>query len=190
MSRVDCSFQVSAGQLGAGQCRLAEGFSAGTVLLGDTRYTPSDGFETFPQPELTERMDRVGQELDSFRRSVMLGRQLGLTKLYNLVHDPAVTDQEIQRLREIHTEIDQATAQAYGWPDLDLGHGFHDTRQGRRFTIAPDVQVEVLDRLLQLNHERYAEELRQGLHTKKKPKRPAQVAHRRATPSRPEGSLF
>lgn len=108
------------------------------------------------------------EELHSVRRSVMLGRQLGLTKLYSLVHDPTVTDEEIRRLREIHTEIDYATAQAYGWDDLDLGHGFHDTRQGRRFTIAPEVQVEVLDRLLKLNHERYAEEVRQGLHAKKK----------------------
>jgi hypothetical protein len=152
------------------------------------RYTPSDGFETFPQPELTARMDRVGEELHSFRRSVMLGRGLGLTKLYNLVHDPAVTDEEIQRLREIHTEIDYATAQAYGWENLDLGHGFHHTRQGRRFTIAPEVQVEVLDRLLQLNHERYAEEVRQGQHAKKKAKRPG-TTHRRPARSN-EGSLF
>ncbi|MGH3875312.1 MAG: hypothetical protein ACRDSR_28095 [Pseudonocardiaceae bacterium] len=65
---------------------------------------------------------------------------------------------------------------AIGWHDL--GHGFHDTRQGRRFTIAPDVQAEVLDRLLQLNHERYAEELRQGLHAKKKPKRTSKTAQR------------
>lgn len=155
------------------------------------RHTPSDGLETFPQPELTRRMDRAGEELHSFRRSVMLGRRLGLTKLYNLVHDPAVADEEIQRLREIHTEIDQATAQAYGWHDLELGHGFHATRQGRRFTIAPDVQIEVLDRLLQLNHERYAEEVRQGMHAKKKPKpkRRGNVVHR--SPVQPEeGSLF
>ncbi|MGH3784904.1 MAG: Eco57I restriction-modification methylase domain-containing protein, partial [Pseudonocardiaceae bacterium] len=166
-----------------------------STLRADARYTPSDGFETFPQPELTERMDRVGEELHSFRRSVMLGRQLGLTKLYNLVHDPAVTDQEIRRLREIHTEIDQATAEAYGWLDLDLdlGHGFHTTRQGRRFTIAPDVQVKVLDRLLQLNHERYADEVRQGLHAKKpKPKRSSNIAQRPRIdgPVEPEGSLF
>ncbi|MGH3769889.1 MAG: type IIL restriction-modification enzyme MmeI [Pseudonocardiaceae bacterium] len=153
------------------------------------RYTPSDGFETFPQPELTDRMDRVGGELHSFRKSVMLSRSLGLTKLYNLVHDPAVTDQEVQRLREIHTEIDHATAQAYGWPDLDLGHGFHDTRQGRRFTLAPDVQTEVLDRLLQLNHDRYAEELHQGLHATKKPKRPRNIPPLDG-PVQPAGSLF
>jgi hypothetical protein len=156
------------------------------------RYTPSDGFETFPQPELTARMDRVGEELHSVRRSVMLGRSLGLTKLYNLVHDPAVTDEEIRRLREIHTEIDYATAQAYGWDDLDLGHGFHDTRQGRRFTIAPDVQVEVLDRLLELNHERHAEEIRQGQHAKKKPKRTKNTVERPVPDGRaePEDILF
>jgi Eco57I restriction-modification methylase/MmeI, target recognition domain len=91
-----------------------------STLRADARYTPSDGLETFPQPKFTARMDRVGDELRSVRRSVMLGRSLGLTKLYNLVHDPAVTDEEIRRLREIHTEIDYATAQAYGWDDLDL----------------------------------------------------------------------
>lgn len=146
------------------------------------------GFETFPMPVLTDRMDRVGEELDRSRRGVMLGRQLGLTKLYNLVHDPAVNDEEIRRLREIHTEIDLATAEAYGWGDLELRHGFYETRQGRRFTIEPDVQVEVLDRLLEVNHQRYAEEVRQGLHDKgrRKGKRGKRVEAGAAD----EGTLF
>ncbi|MFE6609499.1 Eco57I restriction-modification methylase domain-containing protein [Amycolatopsis sp. NPDC057786] len=165
------------------------------TLKKDLQYTPSDCFETFPQPELTERMDRVGKELDEFRRSVMLGRQLGLTKLYNLVHNESVTDEDIQRLRDIHTEIDLATAEAYGWDDLDLGHGYHQTRQGKRFTIAPDVQVEVLDRLLELNHERYAEEVRQGLHDKKKakPKRAKKAVEEQPSLDglfQPDGTLF
>lgn len=157
------------------------------------RYTPSDGFETFPQPEITSRMDRVGDKLDPFRRSLMLGRDLGLTKLYNLVHDPSIDDEEILRLREIHTEIDNATAEAYGWGDLDLGHGFHDTRQGRRFTIAPDVQVEVLDRLLELNHERYAEEVKQGLHHKKTKSKRTKKSNEEPPLDglfQPEGTLF
>jgi hypothetical protein len=127
------------------------------------RYTPSEGFETFPQPDMTARMDRIGAELDGFRRSVMLGRQLGLTKLYNLVHDESVNESEVERLREIHVEVDEAVAQAYGWTDLDLGHGFHRVPQGTRFTIAPSVQVEILDRLLELNHKRHAEEVAQGI---------------------------
>lgn len=46
-----------------------------------------------------------------------------------------------------------------------------ELRQGRRFTITPDIQVEGLDRLLELNQERYAEEFRRSMHTKKEVKR-------------------
>lgn len=141
-----------------------------STMKSDLNYSPSDVFETFPMPELTGRMDEVGQRLHEFRRSVMLGRELGLTKLYNLVHDPAVTDEDVQRLRELHVEVDYATAEAYGWSDLELGHGFHAVYPSRRWTVAPEAQVELLDRLLELNHERYAEEVRQGLHDKKKSK--------------------
>ncbi|MFF3467613.1 Eco57I restriction-modification methylase domain-containing protein [Streptomyces sp. NPDC002619] len=132
---------------------------ASTIGAGaGIRYTPSDVYETFPKPDLTDGMDRVGEELDTYRRSLMLKRQLGLTKLYNQVHDPKVKDPAIERLRRIHVEIDQAVNEAYGWTDLDLDHGFYETWQGSRFTIAPDTQVEVLDRLLELNQARYAEE--------------------------------
>ncbi|MEO3778171.1 DNA methyltransferase [Micromonospora sp. B11E3] len=135
-------------------------------LRSDPRYTPSDGFETFPQPESTERMARVGAELDSYRRSVMLGRELGLTKLYNLIHDEQVTSADIRRLREIHVEIDEAVAEAYGF-NVPLGHGFHQTRQGVRYTIDPSAQVDILDLLLELNHQRHREEelhrLRNGI---------------------------
>ena len=33
-----------------------------------------------------------------------------------------------------------------------LGHGFHDTKQGVRFTISEPARREVLQRLLKLNH--------------------------------------
>ena len=67
--------------------------------------------------------------------------------------------------------MDRAVAAAYGWDDLDLGHGFHETKQGVRFTISEPARREVLARLQKLNHERYAEEGRQGLHEKKKPRK-------------------
>jgi hypothetical protein len=56
---------------------------------------------------------------------------------------------------------------AYGWTDLNLDHGFHENRQGIRFTISEPARREVLQRLLKLNHERCAEEVKQGLHGKK-----------------------
>jgi hypothetical protein len=62
--------------------------------------------------------------------------------------------------------MDEAVAKAYGWDDLDLGHGFHETKQGMRYTISEAARREVLGRLLKLNHERYAEEVAMGLHEK------------------------
>jgi hypothetical protein len=70
-------------------------------------------------------------------------------------------------LRQLHVEMDQAVAAAYGWTDLDLGHGFHQTKQGLRYTISEPTRREILARLLKLNHECYAEEVAKGLHEKK-----------------------
>ena len=100
----------------------------------------------------------------------MLARQEGLTKTYNRFHDPDELAEDIQKLRELHVEMDNAVASAYGWTDLDLGHGFHETKQGIRYTISEPARREVLARLLKLNHERYAEEVKQGLHEKGKKK--------------------
>ena len=89
---------------------------------------------------------------------MMLQRQEGLTNVYNHFHDPNECAADIQELRELHVEMDNAVAAAYGWPDLDLSHGFHQTKQGVRYTISETSRREVLARLLKLNHERYAEE--------------------------------
>ena len=122
----------------------------------------------------------------------MLARQEGLTNIYNRFHDPKETSPDIQTLRDLHVEMDNAVAAAYGWTDLDLGHGFHETKQGIRFTISEPARREVLQRLLKLNHERYAEEVAQGLHDKKKPaaKKAAPKKKPTSNPSNHEASLF
>ncbi|EGV18837.1 hypothetical protein ThimaDRAFT_1641 [Thiocapsa marina 5811] len=91
----------------------------------------------------------------------------GLTKTYNRFHNYAELSADIAELRSLHIELDRAVAAAYGWDDLDLGHDFHGTKQGARFTISETARREVLDRLLELNHQRYAEEVAAGLHDKK-----------------------
>ncbi|SFR19951.1 Methyltransferase domain-containing protein [Lentzea waywayandensis] len=127
----------------------------GSTLETRVRYTPSDVFETFPRPEVTNRLDIAGRCLDEVRRAIMARRGLGLTKLYNLVNDPAIDgDDDIDRLREIHVEIDEATMAAYGWDDVPLGHGFHTYRHVQRWTVCPAARVEALDRLLLENHRR------------------------------------
>ncbi len=148
-----------------------------STLETRVNYTPTDVFETFVQPELTEAIGTLGSELNAHRSAVMLDRQEGLTKTYNRVHDFDEHAEDIARLRELHVELDYAVRDAYGWTDLDLGHGFHETKLGTRFTLAPAPRQEMLDRLLELNHERYAEEVRQGLHAKPKTKGKRRPAH-------------
>lgn len=141
-------------------------FNYASSMKGDLRYTPSDCFETFPFPANLQCLDAIGECYYTHRQSIMLTWQEGLTKTYNRFHDRQEIAEDIVRLRELHKEMDEAVARAYGWDDLELGHGFHETKQGVRYTISNEARREVLGRLLQLNHERYAEEVAQGLHEK------------------------
>ena len=158
-------------------------------LKGDLRYTPTDVFETFPFPKNKFKLEDIGEQYHEHRRQIMLSRQEGLTATYNRFHNLDEHAADIARLRELHVEMDRAVAAAYGWDDLDLGHGFHETAQGVRFTISEPARREVLARLLKLNYERHEEEVRLGLHEGKKGKgkgsapttRPAQAAAPSAT---------
>ncbi|MFF0188966.1 Eco57I restriction-modification methylase domain-containing protein [Streptomyces sp. NPDC005244] len=134
-------------------------------MRGDLRYAPSDVHETFPRPNESAAICTAGEYLEKTQQNAMSSRSIGLTSLYNLVHVKPETASDIDAVRQAHIGVDQAVTEAYGWTDLDLKHGFHATPQGERFTIAPEVQTEILDRLLELNHARYKEELDKGLHT-------------------------
>lgn len=97
-------------------------------------------------------MEEIGTVLDEERREIMLRRNLGLTKLYNLVHDARLAyDKDVERLRAIHVEIDDATVEAYGWGDIHLDHGFHSYRQTERWTVGAAARIEIVDRLLEEN---------------------------------------
>ena len=102
------------------------------------------------------------------RSDIMQRSKEGLTKVYNRIHDPSELGNYILCLRALQVELDQQVTAAYGWTDFDLCHNFYETKQGLRFTISEPARREVLARLLKLNHERYEEEVRQGLHDKKK----------------------
>ena len=140
--------------------------------MGETiGYSVSKCYTTFPWPYLIEnksgkQLESVGARYDSMRREIMVARDEGLTKTYNRIHDQSEQSEDTARLRALHMEMDQAVAAAYGWSDLDLGHGFHATKQGERYTISEPARRTVLDRLLALNHQRYAEEVAAGLHDK------------------------
>ncbi len=142
--------------------------------LGETlQFAPSDCFDNFPFAFDDLETERIAVDYHLHRSSLMLRDQEGLTKTYNRYHTPTESADGIRHLRDLHVEMDRAVAAAYGWSDLDLGHGFHETKQGLRFTISEPARRDVLARLLRLNHERYAEEVKRGLHAKKKAKAPS-----------------
>lgn len=135
-------------------------FRPGTMTQGTTRtYFVAEAFETYPFPGSLSALEAIGNRYDLHRSAVMRACQEGLTKTYNRFHNLSETAAAIAQLRQLHIEMDQAVAAAYGWQDLDLGHGFHETKQGIRFTISEAARREVLDRLLALNHQRHAEEV-------------------------------
>jgi hypothetical protein len=95
---------------------------------------------------------QIGAAYHERRREIMQARRIGLTKTYNLVHDPACRDADIGDLRQMHAALDAAILACYGWDDLDPGHDFHPNARGQtRFGMAPDVQRAVVQRLLDLN---------------------------------------
>ena len=110
---------------------------------------------------------------------------------YNRFHDPSERAADIQRLRELHVEMDEAVKAAYGC-DLALEHDFHETRQGVRFTLSERARREVLDLLLELNHARYKEEVAQGLHEKasRRTKKARAARAPRSAPRERPPSLF
>ncbi|MGO8973094.1 MAG: Eco57I restriction-modification methylase domain-containing protein [Steroidobacteraceae bacterium] len=138
------------------------------------RYSPSNCFETFPFPpclEVPPTLEIVGRTYHDHRAALMVARNEGMTKTYNRFHDPSETAEDIQRLRELHGAMDRAVLEAYGWHDLaaraapiflDETNEDDHTYQDRRFWPS-DFRDEVLARLLALNAERHAEEVRLGI---------------------------
>lgn len=133
----------------------------------DLNFSPSDAVETFPfpPPVVLAGFDKLGREYLEARREIMIDATgpIGLTKLYNRFHNAKDVDTRIVRLREMHREIDAAVMRAYGWDDLDLGHGYHEQpnlaeNDRVRFTISDAARREVLQRFAELNRQRYEEE--------------------------------
>jgi hypothetical protein len=158
-------------------------------MKSDIRYTPETCFDTLVFPDLPPALSPLAERYYEYRRQVMQARQEGLTKTYTRFHDPQDKRDDIARLRELHVEVDQAVAVAYGWRDLDLDHGFHEIKQGVRYTISEFARRTVLDHLLALNHRRYEEEMQAGLHSKG----PRRARKSKATPagaSTPQTDLF
>jgi len=100
------------------------------------KYSSGNAFETFPFPPRVSILESIGEHYYIHRQAIMLRQQEGLTQTYNRFHNQQESNANIVELRRLHVEMDQAVAASYGWQDLDLGHGSHDTKQGIRYTIS------------------------------------------------------
>jgi hypothetical protein len=143
-------------------------------MKDDLRYTPSDCFETFPLPpnfESSLELDVAGRAYYDRRAAFMVKNDEGMTKTYNRFHDCSQSTEDIQGLRALHAAMDRAVLEAYGWHDLaalaapifldEINENDH-TYQDRLFWPS-DFRDEVLARLLALNAERHADEVRRGI---------------------------
>jgi len=143
-------------------------------MKDDLVYTPTDCFATFPFTpgfETDPALEVAGQAYHDHRAQLMVARNEGMTKTYNRFHDRGETAADIVRLRELHAAMDRAVLEAYGWGDLaeraepiflDESNEDDHTYQGRLFWPSP-FRDELLSRLLALNAERHAEEVRRGI---------------------------
>ena len=144
-------------------------WTCGTLGASTLNYSTSFALETWPMPTLdgAEELEILGERYHLHRESLMADAVIGLTQLYNRFHDPLDDDSRVMALRGLHREVDLLVAHAYGWDDLNLGHGFHEVpylpvTDNIRFTISETARIEILRRLSELNRQRYEEEVRQG----------------------------
>ena len=146
----------------------------GSTMKDDAVYTPSDCFETYPFPdgwETDPALESAGKSYYQFRANLMIRNDEGLTKTYNRFHDPYENDPEIATLRELHAAMDRAVLDAYGWTDIPTDCEFlldyeideeewASKKKPYRYRWPDAVRDEVLARVLELNSQRAAEDIR------------------------------
>ena len=97
-------------------------------------------------------IETIGKEYHEFRASLMVKNNEGLTKTYNRFHNPDEHTPDIQKLRDLHAQIDRAVLDAYGWTDIQPVYDFREPLdESIRLTWGEDTRDEVLARLLELN---------------------------------------
>ncbi|WP_446811553.1 Eco57I restriction-modification methylase domain-containing protein [Methylomonas sp. 2BW1-5-20] len=140
-----------------------------SMASGNKMYVPSECFDTFPWPIDTSPVSELGRDFHELRLS-FYKENLSPNELQHQFDSPNSSTVQINKLRDAFSLMDINILSLYGWKDIYLNHDFYETKQGIRYTISEAARREILDRLLELNHQRYAEEVAAGLHDKKSAK--------------------
>ena len=100
-------------------------------------------------------LEVVGNAYFDHRAAICESRQEGFTAIYNLVHSPDETSEDVVRFRQLIGELDRAVINSYGWQDIELNHAFFETKRGTRYGVDGPSRSEILKRLTVLNRERF-----------------------------------
>jgi hypothetical protein len=131
----------------------------------DLRYAATDCFGTFPFPAPNPRtvipeLEARGETLYQRRADWMQKHNLGLTKLYNALKDPHITDTSILELRKLHTDLDSAVLHAYAthtcdptWITPDIPP-YTDPQTPAQRLLHTTFENHILDHLFTLNTQR------------------------------------
>jgi len=138
-----------------------------TLGASGLNYSPNLVYKTFPFPDEIIKVQEIGDKYHQTRELIMSKNHEGLTDTYNRFHDSANEDKDIEELRSLQIVLDRNVVELYGWSDMKLSHDFQETDIGMRFTISEEARKEILMRLVHLNHQRYEEEVLEGLHGEK-----------------------
>jgi predicted RecB family endonuclease len=149
----------------------------GNKLATRPQYLPTTCFDTFPFPEaLHEDLEHLGEEFHNKRTALTVSRGIGAREAYNMIDSSSELSTDVAELRMLIAKIDDFVLSSYGWGDIELSYGFYKTTQGVRFSFTETARLEILQRLLGLNHKRYEEEVAQGLHSSSKGRTPPRAA--------------
>jgi hypothetical protein len=153
--------------------------SGGFMGVGnDPIYIKSACFETFPFPESDEATSKhvanLAEQLDAHRKRQQAQHPgLTMTGMYNVLEklrrEETLTAKEkeiheqglVSVLRELHDELDSYVFQAYGWDDLAellVGRPGATTPWPEKPEDQLEAEEALLQRLVDLNHQRAAEE--------------------------------
>ena len=157
----------------------------GGTLEDRPRYNKTRCFETFPFPKADEatatQIATLAEQLDAHRKRQQEQHPgLTMTGMYNVLErlrrqsvpgndEPPLTAKEkeiheqglVSVLRELHDDLDRAVFQAYGWQDLGeklIGRPGATTPWPEKPEEQQEAEEQLLQRLVDLNHQRAAEE--------------------------------
>ncbi len=145
-----------------------------TFLLGSSlgrdhqlSYTVVDCFETFPFPvpnpkAVIPSLEAIGERTCTERTNFMVEAALGLTKTYNALKDPSVTERSdhgdrIVALRQLHLDMDRAVLEAYAehtadptWTAIEIPP-YTDPETPAENELHQRFEDHILDKLFELN---------------------------------------